>query len=186
MRRHVDRELARARTRGGDLIRSGVVTAVAPLVRSLISTVTRTDVGHHIKYEMMIADDVIVPLDRTDLAEVSGKSARKRGAPCKVAGSRHCLRVAGPDDDQRRGRWPRDCTGIALDRIGARLLGSMNVEAAPESVSPSCRTCSTPTAGLWTLQSPNSEALRPHFTQGTIDVPKADIGVIFTRACDPA
>ena len=72
MRRHVDRELARARARGGHLIRPGVVTAVAPLVRSLVSTVMRTDVGHHINYEMMIADDVIVPLDRADLAEVLG------------------------------------------------------------------------------------------------------------------
>ena len=33
---------------------------------------TRTDVGHHINYEMMIADDIIVPLDRADLAEVLG------------------------------------------------------------------------------------------------------------------
>jgi signal transduction histidine kinase len=72
MRRHVDRELARARTRGGDLIRSGVATALAPLLRSLISTVTRADAGHHIRYEIMIADDATVPLDRTDLAEVLG------------------------------------------------------------------------------------------------------------------
>jgi signal transduction histidine kinase len=34
--------------------------------------VTRTDAGHHIKYEVMIADDVMVPLDRVDLAEVLG------------------------------------------------------------------------------------------------------------------
>lgn len=41
-------------------------------VRALISTVARTDLGHHIKYEVMVSDDVIVPLDRTDLAEVLG------------------------------------------------------------------------------------------------------------------
>ncbi len=36
MRRHVDRELARIRTRGGDRLRPGVATLVAPLVQSLI------------------------------------------------------------------------------------------------------------------------------------------------------
>jgi len=72
MRRHVDRELARTRTRGGDRLRPGAVTLVAPLVQSLIATVARAGTTDQVKYRMTIADDLAVPFDRTDLAEVLG------------------------------------------------------------------------------------------------------------------
>lgn len=123
MRRHVDRELARARTRGGDLIRSGVATAVAPLVRSLISTVTRTDVGHHIKYGMMVADDVIVPLDRTDLAEVLGNLLENAARHAKS--QIHIVACGAPDrtviriEDDGPGIAP-ELRSSALER-GVRL-----------------------------------------------------------------
>jgi signal transduction histidine kinase len=71
MRRHVDRELTRARIRGVTSSR-GVSTAVAPLVRSLVATVSRTDEGAPIFYEIAVADDASMPFDRTDLAEVLG------------------------------------------------------------------------------------------------------------------
>jgi signal transduction histidine kinase len=71
MRRHVDRELTRARIRGGSSFR-GAATAVAPLVRSLVATVSRTDEGARISYEVAIDDDALVPFDRTDLAEALG------------------------------------------------------------------------------------------------------------------
>lgn len=72
MRRHIDRELARARTRGGDRLRPDIATAIAPLVQSLVSTVARTDTSGRIKYQIAIPDDLIVPFDRADLAEVLG------------------------------------------------------------------------------------------------------------------
>ena len=72
MRRHVDRELARARVRA----RAGRGTAVscelAPLVRSLIATLARTPAGMRVTFEPHIGDETQVPLDRTDLAEVLG------------------------------------------------------------------------------------------------------------------
>jgi signal transduction histidine kinase len=72
MRRHVDRELARARLRGSARLRDGVSTPVAQLVRSLIATLSRTAAGARVKYETEIAEDVSAPFDRTDLAEVLG------------------------------------------------------------------------------------------------------------------
>lgn len=72
MRRHVDRELARTRTRGGDRLRPDIATAIAPLVQSLVSTVARTDTSGRIKYQIAVPDDLIVPFDRADLAEVLG------------------------------------------------------------------------------------------------------------------
>ena len=72
MSRHVDRELARARARGAARQRDGHATALAPLVRSLIATLSRTPQGVRVTFESKIADNVQMPLDRTDLAEVLG------------------------------------------------------------------------------------------------------------------
>ena len=53
MRRHVDRELVRARLRGSDRVRRGDTTPVAPLARSLIATVSRTAAGcrHRLRHD---------------------------------------------------------------------------------------------------------------------------------------
>lgn len=72
MRRHVDRELARARLRGAGHLGSAIVTPVGPLVRSLVATLSRTAAGACVNYEILVADDVVAPFDRTDLAEVLG------------------------------------------------------------------------------------------------------------------
>lgn len=72
MSRHVDRELARARVRGAARHRAGLSTALAPLVRSLVATLARTPTGLRVTFEPRITDDMDVPLDRTDLAEVLG------------------------------------------------------------------------------------------------------------------
>jgi signal transduction histidine kinase len=72
MRRHVDRELARARLRGGNSLGTRVTTSLAPLARSLVSTLSRTDAGARVDYEISIDESSTAPLDRTDLAEVMG------------------------------------------------------------------------------------------------------------------
>jgi len=72
MSRHVDRELARARLRSAVRHRHSHSTTLAPLVRSLVATLSRTSFGMRVTFEQHIADDVQVPLDRTDLAEVLG------------------------------------------------------------------------------------------------------------------
>jgi signal transduction histidine kinase len=72
MSRQVDRELARARVRARWERPPSSSTLLAPLVRSLISTLLRTPEGQRVTFGMDIADDVCVPLDRVDLAEVLG------------------------------------------------------------------------------------------------------------------
>ena len=72
MRRHVDRELARARLRGSPSLAGHATTPLAPLVRSLIATLSRTAAGASLQYEMAFAEDFVAPFDRTDLAEVVG------------------------------------------------------------------------------------------------------------------
>jgi len=72
MSRHVDRELARARVRGSTRYRANLSTALAPLLRSLIATLTRTSSGSRVIFDSLVADDLTVPMDRTDLAEVLG------------------------------------------------------------------------------------------------------------------
>jgi signal transduction histidine kinase len=71
MSRYVDRELARARVRGV-VRRKAPSTEVAPLVRSLIATIVRAPFGQRAMFDLRVADDVRVPMDRTDLAEVLG------------------------------------------------------------------------------------------------------------------
>jgi signal transduction histidine kinase len=70
MGRHVDRELARARVRGRARTRAS--TPVEPLVRSIVATLSRTPDGARVRFENLVGDDMHVPFDRTDLAEVLG------------------------------------------------------------------------------------------------------------------
>ncbi|MBI5262575.1 MAG: sensor histidine kinase [Bradyrhizobium sp.] len=72
MGRNVDRELARARVRGRARTAGTSSTELAPLVRSLVSTLSRTPQGSRVTFEPKIPDDFRVPFDRTDLAEVLG------------------------------------------------------------------------------------------------------------------
>lgn len=72
MSRHVDRELARARTRGAIRRKAGLSTKLAPLVRALIATLARAPAGARVSFEQHVPDDLSIPMDRTDLAEVLG------------------------------------------------------------------------------------------------------------------
>lgn len=72
MSRHVDRELARARVRGHLQRGPGMSCELQPLVRSLIATLARTSAGARVIFEPQIDEDLCVPFDRTDLAEVLG------------------------------------------------------------------------------------------------------------------
>lgn len=71
MRRHVDRELARARLRAIRYSEPSTTT-LAPLARSLVATLGRTPEGVRTAFEVAIADQVTVPFERTDLAEALG------------------------------------------------------------------------------------------------------------------
>lgn len=96
MNRHVDRELARARVRGAARRATATSTKLAPLVATLVATVTRAIPGKSLTFEQIIPDGVMVPLDRTDLAEVLGNllenaarhaRAEVRISACSTGGS---------------------------------------------------------------------------------------------------
>ena len=106
MSRHVDRELARARVRGAGRRKAALSTPLLPLVRSMIKTIARTPAGARVTIEPHIPDDLSVPMDRTDLAEVLGNlldnAARHATARVRVAAGED---PAGPwisiEDDGR-------------------------------------------------------------------------------------
>ncbi|MGZ5903028.1 MAG: sensor histidine kinase [Reyranella sp.] len=123
MSRHVDRELARARLRGR--ARTGTVssTALTPLVRSLIATLSRTPNGARVAFEPILADDLRVPVDQTDLAEVLGNLLENaaRHATGRVRIAADCDQ-AGPSiviEDDGRGIDPTRLPRV-LER-GARF-----------------------------------------------------------------
>ena len=72
MGRHVDRELARARVRGRARGGAAISAAVKPLVETILATLSRTPESAHVRFENLVADDLRVALDRSDLAEVLG------------------------------------------------------------------------------------------------------------------
>jgi signal transduction histidine kinase len=103
MRRHVDRELARARLRGAHP-GPDLACPVAPLANSLIATLSRTELGSRIDYDIAVAQDVILPFDRTDLAEVLGNLLENATRHAKThvcigaSGSPTALSVSIEDD----------------------------------------------------------------------------------------
>jgi signal transduction histidine kinase len=72
MRRHVERELARARIRGARGHGGGGKTPLVALVTSLISIQQRTGEGRKLSFETQLAGDPAIAMDKADLAEVLG------------------------------------------------------------------------------------------------------------------
>ncbi len=72
MSRQVDRELARARSRGAIRRKAGLSSELAPLLRALVATLMRTPEGSRIKFEQQVPDRLSVSFDRTDLTEALG------------------------------------------------------------------------------------------------------------------
>jgi signal transduction histidine kinase len=125
MRRHVDRELARARVRGRARRGTGVSCELAPLVRSLIATLGRTPAGTRVTFEAHIGENVHVPLDRTDLAEVLG-NLLENAARHAAGRVRITTEAAGPTivvEDDGKGISPGQLSsvlgrGVRLDERG--------------------------------------------------------------------
>jgi signal transduction histidine kinase len=122
MSRYVDRELARARVRG---VRRAATssTELAPLVRSLIATLARTADGARVTFQPDIADNIRVPLDRTDLAEVLGNlfenATRHARATVRVSTEPDSIGPSISIEDDGRGISPPQLSRV-LER-GVRL-----------------------------------------------------------------
>lgn len=104
MGRHVDRELARARVRGRARGVAATSASVRPLVGSIVATVSRTPEGAQVRFENLVADDLCLPLDRTDLAEILGnliENAARHAAECvRITTDENRPSVAVEDDGE--------------------------------------------------------------------------------------
>jgi signal transduction histidine kinase len=56
------------------MILDAVTSSCECFVRSLVDTLARTPCGARIDFDVQVAEDLTVPMDRTDLAEVLGNS----------------------------------------------------------------------------------------------------------------
>ena len=72
MRRHVERELSRARMRGGVTQGGAHPTPVAPVVDALFRTLARTDKGSELAFVNATPAEATAPFERSDLTEVLG------------------------------------------------------------------------------------------------------------------
>jgi signal transduction histidine kinase len=72
MRRHVERELTRARVRGSRHPGAASSTPLHPLVETLIAIQRRTSEGSRLVFDVEFAEDTQVAMDKADLAEVLG------------------------------------------------------------------------------------------------------------------
>ncbi|MEZ5900028.1 MAG: HAMP domain-containing sensor histidine kinase [Hyphomicrobiaceae bacterium] len=93
MRRHIERELARARVRGKRGFGGPPPTLLGPLVESLVSIQRRSGPGERLSFEIDLAADFKIAMDRTDAAEVLGNllDNARRHARAKV-------RISASDD----------------------------------------------------------------------------------------
>ncbi|MEQ1714491.1 MAG: HAMP domain-containing sensor histidine kinase [Hyphomicrobium sp.] len=72
MRRHVERELARARIHGSRGLGAVKVTELAPLIDTLFTIQKRTSDGARVTFDNVCAVSSVVAMDKADLAEVLG------------------------------------------------------------------------------------------------------------------
>lgn len=72
MRRHIEREMARARIRGVRQAMTPHITRVAPLLRSLVSLQRGASGPDRIAFEIALDERLEVDMDKADLAEVLG------------------------------------------------------------------------------------------------------------------
>jgi signal transduction histidine kinase len=127
MSRHVDRELARARVRGRAIRGAEQSTSLKPLLDSVIATLVRTPAGKRITFEALISENLRLPIDRTDIAEVLGNllenATRHAAARVRITAS---LASTGPlvtIEDDGKGLSPSQLPrvlerGIRLDECG--------------------------------------------------------------------
>ncbi|MCK9361800.1 HAMP domain-containing histidine kinase [Patescibacteria group bacterium] len=103
MRRHVDRELARARIRGSRGLGGVAPTLMRPLVESLLSIQRRSIDRRSLSFETDFSGEPSVRIDKTDLAEVLGnliENAARHARSCVRIGCRGDGVIYVEDDGQ--------------------------------------------------------------------------------------
>jgi signal transduction histidine kinase len=72
MRRHVDRELIRARLRSTPTSKMLGASELRTLIASIVATLGRTPAGEHVNLEIEVSERAAVPFGTSDLADVLG------------------------------------------------------------------------------------------------------------------
>jgi signal transduction histidine kinase len=126
MRRHVERELARARA--GLSGRGGPPQPVGPVIGRVVGVLRRTPRGHELDWQIAIDDRLGAIVDAQDLAEMLGNLAENAGK--WAAGT---VRFSGTGDaDATLIVVEDDGPGIPDDAVGAALVrGGRLDEAQP-------------------------------------------------------
>jgi signal transduction histidine kinase len=131
MRRHVERELARARVQASATQSRRHATPLRDVVEALIRTLRRTENGERIQFENEIAASVLAPFERMDLTELIGNlldnAARHARSRVRVSceGGAHSTVVIeddGPGLDPAQEAFARQ-RGGRLDQGGGAGLG---------------------------------------------------------------
>lgn len=125
MRRHVDRELVRARMAAGG---SNMHSSVAEVVSRVVAVVSRTPAGARIFCSIDIPDDLAVRIDTDDLAEALGNLIENatRHARAKVSIS------ADRQDERVVIRVIDDGPGIPEDRLEQALVRGARLDQLGE------------------------------------------------------
>lgn len=142
MRRHVERELARARMRGGAAKRGAHTTPIAPVVDALFRTLARTDKGSELAFVNAAPEEATAPFERPDLTEVLGNildnavryAASKVRVSCERSGESWAIAVEddGPGIAPEAEALVRQ-RGARLDLSGGAGLGLAIVEDVLEA-----------------------------------------------------
>lgn len=131
MNRHVKREMARARIRNTGALHASRIPLAETLV-PLVETLRRTPRGEQLDWQMDIAEDLTIPMDRDDLIECMGNLMENAS---RYAGSRVVISASTRDryillgvDDDGPGLDDRECRnmlerGHRLDESGGAGLG---------------------------------------------------------------
>jgi signal transduction histidine kinase len=128
MRRHVERELARARVRAIPARRGLHKSALKEIVDALIRTLRRTDKGETIEFDLAIDACATVPFERMDLTELLGNlldnALRHAAARVRVSGDGRSIAIEddGPGLDPAMEQVARQ-RGGRLDEGGGAGLG---------------------------------------------------------------
>jgi signal transduction histidine kinase len=110
MGRHVQRELTRARMRGGETLSP---TPLLPVVERLVASLRRTPAGHELSWSLAIPESLTVAADAEDLTEILGNLLDNA---CKWA--RHAIRVeASASGDRIRIHVLDDGAGVPEEAL---------------------------------------------------------------------
>ncbi len=124
MRRHVERELARARA--GLTGRAGPPVPVRAVIDRVVRVLRRTPRGQELDWEIDVADDLRVAVDADDLAEMLGNLAENA-----VKWAHGTVRITGRIDACGLGLAVEDDgPGIPADGIGTALLRGARLDEA--------------------------------------------------------